>query len=70
MSRLRNTQLKEVLIKRGTSGNVSLEEVFFNSPLKVKKVALKDKGSPGTGTLHCPLLFFFVCLFGFFFFLW
>lgn len=44
MSRLRNTQRKEVLIKRGTSGTVSLEEVLFNSPLKVKKVALRGKG--------------------------
>lgn len=44
MSRLRNTQLKEALIKRGSSGPVSLEEVLFNSPLTVKKVALRGKG--------------------------
>lgn len=42
MSRLRtppSPQLKEVLIKRGISGNISLKEVLINSPVKVMKVA-------------------------------
>lgn len=40
MSRLSTPppQLKEVLIKRGTSGNISLKEVLINSPVKVMKV--------------------------------
>lgn len=51
VSRLRNPQLKEVLITRGTSRNMNLKGVLINSPSKVKKVG-QGTGARGALTPH------------------